>query len=266
MSINFHAYQCRNYLLSDYEEIEKQWHSEFTDYNPDRVMKILNLERDDMYLYIRYFQTLYRMNLKNGVLEKQTEPDTSSELMKQPKQKKQFVSGAFSGTSCLPDQHAGKLYMMEPESELPGENGWTGRVYFNESMVIYHLLHYVKDHPENSGVWIPNSRLDTRAARNDQREDLLFTSFCTQFSGKTDLLELACKKLNGTPVQTKADLSYQFHAFPQVPLQLLFWDADEDFPAQVQILVDQHITDYVHLETTGCMVSDLFERLNEVLS
>ena len=226
MSINFHAYQCRNYLLSDYEEIEKQWHSEFTDYNPDRVMKILNLERDDMYLYIRYFQTLYRMNLKNGVLEKQT----------------------------------------EPESELPGENGWTGRVYFNESMVIYHLLHYVKDHPENSGVWIPNSRLDTRAARNDQREDLLFTSFCTQFSGKTDLLELACKKLNGTPVQTKADLSYQFHAFPQVPLQLLFWDADEDFPAQVQILVDQHITDYVHLETTGCMVSDLFERLNEVLS
>ena len=226
MSINFHAYQCRNYLLSDYEEIEKQWHSEFTDYNPDRVMKILNLERDDMYLYIRYFQTLYRMNLKNGVLEKQT----------------------------------------EPESELPGENGWTGCVYFNESMVIYHLLHYVKDHPENSGVWIPNSRLDTRAARNDQREDLLFTSFCTQFSGKTDLLELACKKLNGTPVQTKADLSYQFHAFPQVPLQLLFWDADEDFPAQVQILVDQHITDYVHLETTGCMVSDLFERLNDVLS
>lgn len=216
----------RNYLLSDYEEIEKQWHSEFTDYNPDRVMKILNLERDDMYLYIRYFQTFYRMNLKNGVLEKQT----------------------------------------EPESELPGENGWTGRVYFNESMVIYHLLHYVKDHPENSGVWIPNSRLDTRAARNDQREDLLFTSFCTQFSGKTDLLELACKKLNGTPVQTKADLSYQFHAFPQVPMQLLFWDADEDFPAQVQILVDQHITDYVHPETTGCMVSDLFERLNDVLS
>ena len=23
MSINFHAYQCRDYLLSDYEEIEK---------------------------------------------------------------------------------------------------------------------------------------------------------------------------------------------------------------------------------------------------
>ena len=49
--------------------------------------------------------------------------------------------------------------------------------------------------------------------------------------------------------------------FPQVKIRLIFWDADEDFSAQTQILVDSRITDYVHLETTGCIVSDLLEML-----
>ena len=78
MSINFHAYQCRDYLLSDYEEIEKQWQSAFSAYNPERVMRILNLERDEQYLYVRYFETLYRLCLADGVLEKESSPDKIS--------------------------------------------------------------------------------------------------------------------------------------------------------------------------------------------
>lgn len=216
MSVNFHAYQCRDYLLSDYEEIEKQWKASFSGYNPERVMHILNLKRDEQYLYVRYFQTLYRLRLKDGTLEKQ---NTQS------------------------------------------ENDWTTKVYFNEAMVIYHLLYYVKDHALVTGVWIPNTELDPRAHGNNQREDLLFTSFTRHFCGKPDELNEACRKLNGIELQTKADIAYEFSAFPQINLRLLFWDEDEDFPAQAQILVDKRITDYVHLETTGCMVSDLFEKL-----
>ena len=44
-------------------------------------------------------------------------------------------------------------------------------------------------------------------------------------------------------------------------IQLIFWDADEDFPAQVQVLVDERITDFIHYETVGCIISDLFEKL-----
>jgi hypothetical protein len=47
----------------------------------------------------------------------------------------------------------------------------------------------------------------------------------------------------------------------QVHLQLVFYDADEDFPAQASILVDQHITDYLHYETIGCLISDLLDRI-----
>ena len=44
-------------------------------------------------------------------------------------------------------------------------------------------------------------------------------------------------------------------------MQLILWDQDEDFPAQVQVLVDQCVTDFVHYETIGCMISDLLEKL-----
>lgn len=269
MSINFHAYQCRGYLLSDYEEIEKQWQTIFTDYNPDRAAQILELEKDDNYLYIRYFQTLYRLHLKTGTLEKRLTEKALTEkerLTDMKKEDQTQISSKLPGSSYLKIPDAGKLYLQDTETARPSENGWTGKVYFNEAMVIYHLLHYVKDHPAISGTWIPNSQLDTRAARNNQREDLLLSSFCAEFTGKMDRLEVACQSMNGIPIQTRADISYQFYAFPQVPLQLLFWDADEDFPAQVQILVDQHVTDYVHLETTGCMVSDLFEKLTASVS
>ena len=94
---------------------------------------------------------------------------------------------------------------------------------------------------------------------------MLLETFSAEFAGKTDLLEAVCRKAGGTPVETKADLSYQFYPFPQVPIQLLFWDEDEDFPAQTQIMVDKRVTDYVHPDTSGCMAADLMKLLKSFL-
>ena len=77
------------------------------------------------------------------------------------------------------------------------------------------------------------------------------------FNFGKDALEAA----GGKPVVSKADLAYIFYPFPQTALQVNYWEADEDFPAQVKVLVDSRITDYVHIETTGCLVSDLFEHI-----
>ena len=57
-------------------------------------------------------------------------------------------------------------------------------------------------------------------------------------------------------------MGYEFEAFPQVHLRLIFWEAEEDFPAQVQILVDRCVTDFIHYETIGCLIADLLDRLD----
>lgn len=137
---------------------------------------------------------------------------------------------------------------------------WTENLYFNESMSIYHLLTYTCESPRVSGVWVPNTALNTAASHRQNVPDPLLLPFAKKFSGKADALKAACEALGGQKLP-RGDVGYEFFSFPQIPLRLIFWDADEDFPAQVQMLFDQYVTDYIHFETTGCIVSDLLEKL-----
>jgi len=214
MSVNYHAFQSRGVPFAEYEVISQQWRSEFNNYNPKRIAEILDLETDKEWLYLSYYQNLYRMNLQDGHLEKQI------------------------------------------------ENKWSDELYFNESMVIYHLLYYTKDTPLVTGVWVPSHTIDGVVSRNITAPDPLFAPFAKSYTGRLPELQTSCEKLGGHRIkEKKGDLDYQFEAFPFIKLRLVFWDADEDFPAQVQILVDSHITDFVHYETVGCMISDLLEKL-----
>ena len=214
MSVNYHAFQSRGFLFSEYEAVSGQWRTRFCGYDPSRIQKILKLTADPEYLYLQYFSIPYRLHLSDGILEKQ-------------------------------------------EAGI-----WTKDLYFNETMSIYHLLYYTKDFPRTEGPWVGNDSLDGAGSRQSMPDPLL-VPFARKFSGKTELLHQACERLGGTPLSL-GDLSYEFEAFPQIPLRLVFWEADEDFPAQAQALVRQTVTDYVHFETTGCILSDLLEKLEKV--
>ncbi|MCI6005897.1 MAG: DUF3786 domain-containing protein [Blautia sp.] len=157
-----------------------------------------------------------------------------------------------------------RLQLGDGHLERKTESGWTDKLYFNETMSIYHLLQYTKDHPRTAGVWVPNTALEGAGTHNRNLPDPLLTPFAARFSGKTDMLEKACLQLGGIRLD-KGDIAFQFISFPQIPLQLIFWDADEDFPAQVQVLFDQYVTDYLHFETTGCVISDLLEMLEDTV-
>lgn len=154
-----------------------------------------------------------------------------------------------------------RLRLRDGVLEKCRDGKWGGELYFNETMSIYHLLQYTKDCPGVSGEWIPNDRLDTRT-RSGGRADPLLEHFAKEFSGHPERLERACRDMKSVKLD-KGDVGFQFWAFEQIPLQMIFWDADEDFPAQTQILVDSRITDFVRAGTTGCIVSDLLEGLEQ---
>lgn len=212
MSVNYHAFQSRGVLFSNYEVVCRQWQEEFSGYDPGRIVRVLHLEADDNYLYLSYFKNPYRLRLKDGVLEKQS------------------------------------------------DGAWSTELYFNESMAVYHLLYYTKDMPVVSGKWVPSHTVDGVVSRNPAVADPLLSPFAVEYTGKMAELDAACRAAGGVKLET-GDVSYEFEAFPCVHLRLVFWDADEDFPAQVQILVDQCVTDFLHYETVGCVISDLLELL-----
>lgn len=214
MSVNYHAFQSRGVLFSEYEMVCRQWQQEFTGYDPARISRILHLRSDDQWLYLTYYGKMYRLNLEDGHLEKEM------------------------------------------------QDGWSGELYFNESMAVYHLLHYTRDVPLITGKWVPSHTVDGVVSRNPSVPDPLLSPFEKRYAGRLEELEQACRQTGGIRIP-KGDLAYEFEAFPCLKLQLVFWDADEDFPAQAQVLVDSRVTDFVHYETVGCMISDLLEQLEK---
>lgn len=72
--------------------------------------------------------------------------------------------------------------------------------------------------------------------------------FSRMFDGYTKELAEACEKLGGTRLSW-SDTGYELKAFECIPVRFLFWEGDEEFPAQGNILFDASATDFIHGES-----------------
>lgn len=82
------------------------------------------------------------------------------------------------------------------------------------------------------------------------------------FNGKIPELRNACLTLSGKELK-KGDIAFELELFPFLPVIIRFWEADDEFPANLQILVDRNILDYMHYETLMFALTHLFHRLKE---
>lgn len=65
---------------------------------------------------------------------------------------------------------------------------------------------------------------------------------------------MAFEKLGGKKIPF-SDIGYQIDAFSCIPMRFLFWDEDDEFPAQANILFDKSATDFIHVESTVTIAS-----------
>lgn len=153
----------------------------------------------------------------------------------------------------LLDRHTGMILLKDdPDRRLP----------FNTVMSIYHLFHYSKANAALKGEFVPFRKVKGAAPFDPAFQRTVLTPLARTFSGKASALEQACTALNGQPIR-QGDVGYVIHAFDCMPVTVVFWDGDEEFDAQANILFDANITDYLHEETVVCLASDLVRRLTE---
>lgn len=151
------------------------------------------------------------------------------------------------------DQRTGMLTLAEaPDRELT----------FNTVMTIYHLFYYAKPRARVSNVFVPFRQVKRAAPFDAAFRRNVLDAAARAFDGHLPELHRACETLGGKPLP-QGDAGYQIEAFSCMPLQFLFWDGDEEFPAQANILFDADITDFLHEETVVCVGDDLFRRLLE---
>lgn len=139
---------------------------------------------------------------------------------------------------------------------------WTEKLQMNEALTVYHYLGDEKNPVHTCGEWVPENVLDPVKIRTSDRMNPLFVSFAKEYTGRIKELENKCKMVGGVYEASSGDTSWIFYPFPEIPVKLVFWDADEDFPAQVKIYVKENATDYVHYEAVSFIIADICFLIN----
>lgn len=73
-------------------------------------------------------------------------------------------------------------------------------------------------------------------------------------------LVLACEKLKGEPVPG-GDIAYKFNLFPHIPLCLICWEGDEEFPPSGNVLFDSNAHSFLATEDYAVLGEYLVEQL-----
>ena len=134
------------------------------------------------------------------------------------------------------------------------------RVAYDSVMAIWHLFWYSRPEAKVRGEFVPFRGVKRAAPFEAAYVRTILEPFARAFTGKTELLRLACEKLGGRPIR-QGDVGYEIDAFSCMPLCITFWDADEEFEAQANILFDADITDFMHEETVVLIAADLTANL-----
>ena len=125
--------------------------------------------------------------------------------------------------------------------------------------VAYYILHGGAG--SLSGDWVAYRDFKDGAFFHAAFSQIVETKIALDFTHRMGLLQKAAEKLNGAPWADDlgGDVRYLFPVLPRVPLGLVFYDADEDFPASARVLFDAaapHFLDMECLAVSGLILAD----------
>ena len=81
-----------------------------------------------------------------------------------------------------------------------------------------------------------------------------------RYQGDVSGFSEACRRLGGVPLEM-ADAAYHFKIAPRIPIAVLFWDADDEFPAESKVLFDRTIIDHLALDIVFALAVEVCTRI-----
>lgn len=133
-----------------------------------------------------------------------------------------------------------------------------GAVNYNETMNIYTLFHYCVPGTRLTGNWLPFRDLRHASPFAAAFQRGIVQPLAETFSGHEDLLPGAVEKLRGVGLGANG---YQLPAFACIPMRLYFWDGDDEFAAQANLLFDESAVDFIHVESIVTIASEGIRQL-----
>lgn len=124
--------------------------------------------------------------------------------------------------------------------------GPTGPISLREEILIFHYLENAKG-TSLSGEWISFANIPAGVFYHSVFQKRCKEPLVKIFGSRPDDLRPVAGMLQGEPISL-GDVGVRISAFPFVPLALVLWRGDEDFPPEGNVLFDGSVTEFLPVE------------------
>ena len=244
--------------VSNYVKLCEEWAEKVLAMDEDDLLRrVPELHRTDKYLEITHFGIHYGISRKDGRIVILKDVGCTDD------QERTDICGKKNSETniCLRQKKAKMNSIVENQEEdrcLESNRKPNVTAMLN----IYTLLGYAKEGAFLMNKWVPFAELRGARPFGPAYKIGVTDVFAATFSGHLKELHAACKRLGGTPLP-QGDAGYQIDAFACEPMQFYFWDCDDEFAAQANILFDYSATDFNHVESAVSTAEEGVRRLAE---
>lgn len=126
---------------------------------------------------------------------------------------------------------------------------------FDLEMNFFNMFHYAVESPQPSGELVPFRSVKRVYPFEAAYRKSILVPFANCFAGRAESLRCALAALKALPLP-KGDAAGRLEILPGLCMEVYFWDGDDEFPAQANMLFDSNITDYMHEENVVMVASD----------
>ncbi len=145
-------------------------------------------------------------------------------------------------------QHFGRKFGIQKSDGiiLPLEDNEDVSCY--EQLNIYTLFGYVQPLAHLKNEWVKFEKLKDTAPFEKAFVNGITLPLARMFDGKSEKLRQAFEHLGARRIDY-SDVGYEWDAFRCIPIRFLFWEGDDEFSSQTNILFDASATDFIHGES-----------------
>jgi hypothetical protein len=159
----------------------------------------------------------------------------------------------------------GHEYVIHPETStimLTQDGAYKPHDFFY-LFIIYYMLH-VKNH-EISEEWISEKDMPSGTTFFRGLHVIPTHLITDAFKNNLQLFKKTCEQLGGTFIN-QADAAFVFHITPKIPIAVLYWEGDEDFPPESKLLFDKSITHHLTLDIIFSVAVEICSRIAKNIS
>ncbi|MCQ2437292.1 MAG: DUF3786 domain-containing protein [Clostridia bacterium] len=114
--------------------------------------------------------------------------------------------------------------------------------------------------------WIALTQMSGGLSRGGSFDQQIEAMFQSLNDVSSDRFAKACAALGGIILPSKADVTAQIFYAPRFPVRINFWEADDEYPASVKMLVNEKAEHYLTLEAAGTACTIVAERIKQLLT